>query len=84
MKLVHIIQNIIRPICPHCDGTGGSNNYCNDYYGDWSGCSCCNSNEDREEPIIRIWFWQVWLYEYELWKLDRWVTRQVEKDKLSE
>lgn len=79
MKLVHIIQNIIRPICPHCDGTGGFNDY---YGGDWSGCSCCNSNEDREEPIIRIWFWQVWRHRYELWKLDRWVTQQVEKDKL--
>ncbi len=71
------IMDILHPICPQCDGTGGSEGY---YGGDWTGCFCCNQNEDREEPIVRIWFWQVWRHHYEMWKLNRWVDRQIAED----
>lgn len=68
------VGRIFRPVCPQCDGSGGSEGY---YGGDWTGCSCCNPEEDREEPVTRIWFWQVWRHRYEIWQRDRWVDRQI-------
>jgi hypothetical protein len=70
------LRNLIRPPCPQCEGAAG---FHDPYGGDWSGCSCCNPNEDREEEYVRVWFWQVWRYRYDLWKLDRWVDREVAK-----
>jgi hypothetical protein len=75
--MLSLIRNVVHPVCPSCNGSGGSEGY---YGGDWTGCLCCNPNEDREEPVVRIWFWQVWRYRYDMWKLDRWVDRQIEAD----
>jgi hypothetical protein len=75
--MIRAIRDLIYPICPECDGTGGSEGH---YGGDWTGCFCCNQDEDREDPIVRIWFWQVWRHHYEMWKLNRWVDRQVKAD----
>ena len=76
--MIEFFRDLIRPICPHCKGSGGNEGY---YGGDWTGCSLCNPQEDREEPIVRVWFWQIWRHYYDMWKLDRWVTRQIEADK---
>jgi hypothetical protein len=73
------IRDLIYPVCPSCDGSGGSEGY---YGGDWTGCFCCNPQEDREEPIVHIWFWQVWRHHYDLWKMDRWVDQQIKADRL--
>ena len=72
------LRDLIYPVCPQCDGAGGSEGY---FGGDWTGCFCCNPDEDREEPIVRIWFWQVWRNRYNLWQLDRWVDSQIESDR---
>ena len=75
--IICLIHDVICPPCPECGGEGGGK----DYFGEWSGCKCCNPNEDREEKTVRIWFWQVWMWEYKLWKLDRWVDKEVAKMK---
>jgi hypothetical protein len=80
--MIKFIHDIMRPVCPRCDGSGGSEGYYGGYYGgDWTGCSLCNPNEDREETIVRIWFWRIWLHRIEMWRLDRWVDRQIKADK---
>jgi hypothetical protein len=77
MKLLRQLYNLIRPICPHCQGSGGFNNYWGD---DWDGCSCCNPEENREEAVIRIWFWQWWRFRYERRQEGQWTDRQIAEE----
>lgn len=71
----------IRPICPFCEGKGG---FVDGYYEpEFSGCRCCDPNEERmDEPVTRVWRWQWWLFRYREWRearrLDKWIDQQPE------
>lgn len=70
MNILSSIYNLIRPICPLCGGTGGAiSGY---YEPEWSECRLCNPDDEREEKIIRIWFWDIWRHNQEMRELDKW------------
>jgi hypothetical protein len=75
--LLDRVGSAIRPVCPECKGEG----WFVDYWGEGTGCHLCNSNEDREELVVRIWFWEIWRDMYHNWRRDRWVDQQIAKDK---
>jgi hypothetical protein len=77
---VRWLWDLVHPICPWCQGEGGGT----DYWGEWSGCYLCNPEEDREEKVVRIWFWEIWRQWYRDWKLNRWVDQQIAKEKEEE
>lgn len=72
------IRDLFRPICPHCDGKGG---FMSGYYEpEFSGCSCCNEDEQREEDVVRVWRWQWWLHQYRMWQEERYWSRICDRD----
>jgi hypothetical protein len=77
MGLLHWIWSVVYSVCPNCKGEG----WFVDYFGEGTGCRLCNPDEDREEPITRVWFWKIWRQRYRDWQMDRWVDQQVAKDK---
>ncbi len=50
------LWRLIRPACPHCEGKGG---FMDGYYEpEWSGCRCCDPDEERmDEPVTHVWRW---------------------------
>lgn len=72
--MIKFLYGLIRPICPQCRGQGGFKNY---YGDDWSGCHCCNPEEDNEDTITRVWRWRWWAYLHEMRQLDKWVDKQM-------
>jgi len=80
MKILAWLLSIVRPVCPECDGNGGGmSGY---YEPEWSDCDCCNpQGRDLEDGrITRVWRWRLWQRRYELWKLDRWIDREMRKE----
>lgn len=73
-----MLLDLIRPVCPACNGNGG---HMSGYYEpEFSGCECCNPDEDNEDDITRVWRWHWWLYRFRIWReerrLDRWIEKQ--------
>ena len=70
--------NLIRPICPECDGEGGRmSGY---YQPEWSECGLCNPDGTVDEPVARVWFWQVWRWRYHLWRMDRRIMSEMDRE----
>ncbi len=69
-----MLRDLIRPECPHCAGESGSK----DYWGEWSECECCNPSGDNETG--RVWFWRLWHFAFKLWRIDRWIEREMHRD----
>lgn len=72
------LRNLIRPVCQCCDGKGHHQAY---YEPEYYGCRCCNPNEDREEPVTRVWFWQAWWQRFDDWREERRIDRLIREDK---
>lgn len=74
------LADLIRPICPCCEGKGG---FMDGYYEpEFSGCRCCNPDEDCDDEITRVWRWQWWMFRLAEWRemrrLDKWIDQQPE------
>lgn len=75
------LTNLVRPPCPHCDGKGG---FMDGYYEpEFSGCPCCNPDEENEDVPTRVWRFNWWVFRFRFWlenyRIDRWIDREVAK-----
>lgn len=67
-------MSLMRPECPYCAGESGGK----DYFGEWSECECCN--HDGRNETGHVWFWQLWQYQFRLWRIDRQIERQARRE----
>lgn len=75
------LWRLIRPACPYCEGKGG---FIDGYYEpEWSGCRCCDPDEERmDDPVTHVWRWSWWWFRLSEWRemrrLDKWIDQQPE------
>ncbi len=71
------LYDLVRPVCWHCNGRGG---FMDGYFEpEFSGCQCCNPDEENEDKITRVWRWRWWIFRYKMWRADRWIDKQMAK-----
>lgn len=68
--MLKFLLGIFRPVCPACDGEGGSmSGY---YEPEFSECSCCYEDPWWEESNpTRVWRWRTWKWRYAEWRNKR-------------
>lgn len=67
--MISALRNLIRPVCPNCDGKGG---HMDGYYQpEFSECDCCNPMGDNEQEPTRVWRWRWWQHRVWLWREER-------------
>lgn len=72
------LWNIIRPVCPACDGKGGSmSGY---YEPEFDSCRCCNRDDQNDEEVTHVWRWQWWRFKFNQWREDRAIDKWVEQE----
>jgi len=68
--MISWLISLVRPKCPFCD-----EGWNRDYFGEGSGCDCCNPREDVEDG--RVWRWRLWKFRFDTWMIDWRIDREM-------